>query len=192
MLFATLCFQSFTFGAFGNTEDPISQAEKSGDMQIVYFSKTGNTEKIAKYIQEETGGNLVKISPQKPYPEDYNETTEVARKEIQNEETPEIILDKEYSENAKIIFIGSPCWFGTIASPVRTFLSTHNFDGKTIIPFITHGGSEMGETVEDIKTICPKATVKDGKAFGDPKLIRMAKPQNEEVKDWIKTIDISK
>ncbi len=191
-LFATLCFQSFAFGASGDTENSNSQAEKSGDIQIVYFSKTGNTEKIAKYIQEETGGNLIKISSKKPYPEDYTETTEVAKKEVQNKETPEITLDKEYSENAKIIFIGSPCWWKTIASPVRTFLSTHNFDGKIIIPFITHGGSEMGETVEDIKTIRPKATVKNGKAFGDPKWIHSSKPQNEEVKDWIKTIDLSK
>lgn len=47
---------------------------------------------------------------------------------------------------------------------------TYNFNGKTIIPFITHGGSEMGKTVEEIKAICPKATVKNGRAFGDPKM----------------------
>lgn len=186
---ATLCFQSLAFGSTDNTlEDATEKAKKSEDIQIVYFSKTGNTEKIAKYIQEVTGGTLIKINTKKPYPEDYTKTTEVAKKEIENKETPEIVLDEGYSENAKIIFLGSPCWWGTIASPVRTFLATHNFEGKTIVPFITHGGSELGETVETIKTICPKVNVKYGKAFGDPKWVNISKDQKLEVKDWIDTI----
>jgi len=162
---------------------------KSEDIQIVYFSKTGNTERIAKYIKEVTGGTLIKISTKNPYPEDYTKTTKIAKKEIKNEETPKIVLDKKYLENAKVIFVGSPCWWGTIASPVRTFLTTHNFEEKTIIPFITHGGSELGETVETIKVICPKANVKYGKAFGDPKWINIPKDQKAEVKNWIDTID---
>lgn len=98
------------------------------------------------------------------------EITEFNRFESSTSSHTNIILNKEYSENTKIIFIGSPCWWGTIASPVRTFLMTYNFNGKTIIPFITHGGSEMGKTVEEIKAICPKATLKNGRAFGDPKM----------------------
>lgn len=194
ILFTTLCLQSFAFGTtVTNTENPNETIESSENIiQIVYFSKSGNTERIAKYIQEATGGNLIKIDSEVPYPEDYTETTEIAKKEIENKETPRIVLNKEYSENTKIIFIGSPCWWGTIASPVRTFLMTHNFNGKTIIPFITHGGSEMGKTVEEIKAICPKATVKNGKAFGDPNWVSLNKDQKEEVKDWIKTINISK
>lgn len=115
ILFTTLCLQSFAFGTtVNNTENPNEKIESSEDIiQIVYFLKSGNTERIVKYIQEITSGNLIKIDSEIPYPEEYTETTEIAKKEIENKETPRIILNKEYSENTKIIFIGSPCWWGT-------------------------------------------------------------------------------
>lgn len=57
------------------------------------------------------------------------------------------------------IFVGSPNWWGTISSPIRTFLSDAELAGKSIAPFMTHEGSRMGRAVEDIKSICPKSKV---------------------------------
>lgn len=51
-----------------------------------------------------------------------------------------------------IIFLGSPIWSGTIAPPVKTFLSGHDLSGKRIIPFVTHGGGGAGSSFTDMKS----------------------------------------
>ena len=61
-----------------------------------------------------------------------------------------------------MIYIGSPCWWSTVAPPVATFLAAHDFTGKTLIPFMTHEGSRMGRSEADIRRLCPGATVRSG------------------------------
>ena len=61
-----------------------------------------------------------------------------------------------------MIYIGSPCWWSTVAPPVATFLAAHDFTGKTLIPFMTHEGSRMGRSETDIRRLCPGATVRSG------------------------------
>lgn len=61
-----------------------------------------------------------------------------------------------------VIFIGSPCWWATVAPPVATFLTSYDFAGKTVVPFMTHEGSRMGRSEEDIRKLCPKSQVPDG------------------------------
>ncbi|WP_373816117.1 flavodoxin, partial [Porphyromonas loveana] len=83
-----------------------------------------------------------------------------------------------------VIYIGSPNWWGTIAPVVMTFLEGHNFAGKTIIPFITHEGSRMGKSVNDIKKLAPKTKVLDGFAIRG----RNAKNSSEDVKKELKAL----
>ena len=66
-----------------------------------------------------------------------------------------------------MIYIGSPCWWSTVAPPVATFLAAHDFTGKTLIPFMTHEGSRMGRSEADIRRLCPGATVRSGAAQAD-------------------------
>ncbi|WP_419545681.1 flavodoxin [Odoribacter laneus] len=60
------------------------------------------------------------------------------------------------------IFVGSPYWWATIASPFTTFLALYDFSDKTIVPFMTSEGSRMGHTESDIRKLCPKVTVLEG------------------------------
>lgn len=60
------------------------------------------------------------------------------------------------------IFVGSPYWWATIASPFTTFLASYDFSDKTIVPFMTREGSRMGHTESDIRKLCPKVTVLEG------------------------------
>jgi len=82
------------------------------------------------------------------------------------------------------VFVGSPCWWGTVAPAVASFLSAYDFSGKTVIPFMTHGGSGLGHAEADIKTMLPAARVEKGHAFWG----RNARNAGEEVKDWIKEL----
>ena len=127
---------------------------QGGRHLIAYFSRTGNTRTIAGQIQAAAGGELLELRTVTPYPEDYRATTEQAKKET----TPPDPAAYD------VIFVGSPNWWGTIAPPVMTFLTSADFSGKTIAPFVTHGGSRLGRAVEDIKKLCPKATVLPGLA----------------------------
>ena len=84
-------------------------------------------------------------------------------------------------ENYDIIFLGYPNWWDTMPMTVWTFLETYDFGGKTIIPFCTHEGSRMGRSEQDIKTLCPKATVMKGLP------IKGSNVQNadKEIEKWV-------
>lgn len=148
---------------------------------IAYYSRSGNTAAIANQIKQTTGGDIFEIVPVQAYPDDYRQTTEQAKKEISEGYKPELQNKVKDFAAYDIIFVGSPCWWGTVASPVASFLSEYDFSGKTVIPFMTHGGSGLGHSVEDIKKQLPNAEVTAGKAFWGSK----AASAETEVKQWI-------
>jgi flavodoxin len=125
----------------------------------------GNTEVIAKMIQEMTSGDLLHIEVVNAYPGDYTETTEVAKEELRTSARPKLTNHLENMASYDMIFLGYPNWWGTMPMPVYTFLEEHNFSGKTIVPFCTHEGSGLGRSVADIKKTCPTATVFAGLAI---------------------------
>ncbi len=113
---------------------------------IAYFSRAGNnyvsgnivnlpignTEVVAKMIQEIIGGDLFRIDPVNSYPDDYTETTEVAEKELHDNARPELSSHVENMDSYNVIFLGYPNWWGTMPMPVFTFLEEYDFSGKTI------------------------------------------------------------
>lgn len=128
-------------------------------MLIVCFSHGGNTRTAAEHIRSLTGADLFEIVPEKGYPSDYDTLTALAKTQIQNDERPAIHGSIDNFAQYDVIFVGSPCWWGTIAPPVATLLTSYDFAGKTIIPFMTHGGSRMGHSEADIRKLCPDATL---------------------------------
>ena len=128
---------------------------------IAYYSRSGNTQKIADIIQQQTGGTLHQIEPVTPYPKSYNAVVDQAKVEIRAGFQPEINSTIETIDSYETIFIGSPNWWNTIAPPVATFLSNHDLSAKTIIPFCTHGGGGLGRISQDIARLCPQSILLD-------------------------------
>lgn len=155
---------------------------------IIYYSRSGNTREIANQIHERVGGDIVEIQTVEPYPDDYNAVTKQARQELDSGYKPPLKTKVETIRSYDVIFVGSPSWWSTIASPVRTFLSEHDLSGKTIVPFITHEGSELGRSVTDIMTICPNSTILDGLAVRG----RNAKTAQREVSEWLSRLGMKK
>lgn len=124
----------------------------------------GNTEVLAKKIQEITGGELFKIDPVKTYPEDYTETTNVAQQELRENARPALINMINDISKYDVIYLGYPNWWGTMPMAVYTFLEGYDLTGKTIVPFCTHEGSCMGKSESDIKKVCPNSRVLPGLA----------------------------
>lgn len=132
----------------------------------VFFTKTNNTKAVAEHIQSRVGGKLFQVETKKPYPQDYQETTTIARSELDNNLRPEIAaaLPKEEVENFDAIFVGYPIWWGMFPMAIATFLEQYDFSGKTVIPFCTHGGSGLSRSARTLAELVPNAVVKEGLA----------------------------
>ncbi|MBO5992722.1 MAG: NAD(P)H-dependent oxidoreductase [Acidaminococcaceae bacterium] len=122
----------------------------------------GNTEIVAEMIQKAVGGDLFEIETVKEYPADYTECTEAAKEELRAKARPELKSYPERIDNYDIIFLGYPCWWGTMPMGVYTFLEHFDFAGKKIVPFCTHEGSRMGGSENHIKKTAPGAVVLEG------------------------------
>ncbi len=126
---------------------------------IAYYTRTGNTRRIAQYIQDTVGGELFEIQPATPYPRSYNAVVEQAGKEIKADYRPALKAMPSDIKPFGIVFVGSPNWWSTIAPPVATFLAGHDLSAKTVVPFCTHGGGGQGRVAGDVAKLCPQSTI---------------------------------
>ena len=146
----------------------------------------GNTEVVAKMIQEIIVCDTFHIEAVNSYPEDYTETTEAAHAEMLSGARPELTNHVENMDSYDVIFLGYPNWWGTMPMPVFTFLNEYDFSRKIIIPFCTHEGSELGRSGKDIAKLCPKATLlKSFCVHGS-----LAKDAKKDVINWLDKIGI--
>ena len=134
---------------------------------VVLYSRTGNTRAMAEVIQATVGGDIVEIKTVNPYPAEYRATTKQAKEELEAGYKPPLATKIDGMASYEVVFVGSPCWWGTIATPVISFLSEYDMSGKTLVPFMTHKGSGLGRTMAHVRSLCPKATVKEGLAIRD-------------------------
>ncbi|MDO9324143.1 MAG: flavodoxin [Methanoregula sp.] len=141
----------------------------------------GNTEVVAKMIQELTRGDLFHIESVNAYPVDYKETTEVAQQELRTNARPKLASHPESLASYDVIFLGYPNWWGTMPMPVFSFLEEYDLSGKTIVPFCTHEGSGLGRSVSDIRKICPRSTVTEGLAIKGGEV----KDAQDDVSGWL-------
>lgn len=171
-----------------NLNTRAQSVSKEKKVLVVYFSHSGNTREVANQIKEITGADIFEIQPDKAYPSNYQACVDQAKKEINEGVKPALKKDLKDISSYDVIFVGSPCWWSTMAPPVATFLSNHDFSGKTIVPFMTHEGSRMGRTVSDIKQLCPKSTVLEGLPVrgGDVKIAQ------KEISKWLRDIKMAK
>lgn len=153
---------------------------------IVYYSYTGNTRTMANLIKEISGGDIAEISPVTPYTSDRKALADQVRAETASNYKPEIQTHISDLESYDTIIIGSPNWCSTIAPPVATFLTDNNLSGKTILPFMTHKGTAMGNSEEYIRELCPDAKVLQGlPVFGDAVV-----KSKDIIIEWLRSADI--
>ena len=155
---------------------------------IVYYSWSGNTRTIASLIRDKTGGILFEIQPEIPYVNDYNAVVTQAKKEIHAGYSPALNTSLNDITPYDTIYIGSPNWWSTIAPPVKTFLSGLDFSGKTILPFLSHGGGGRGRIIQDISDFCTGANILDAlEVSGDG-----GRSLQTEVSVWLRKTGIVK
>lgn len=184
----------------GSATDSTSGSERT-KLLIVYFSRAGenwnvgyvdrgNTAVMADYIKELTGGDVFEITPQTPYPSNYEEMLEVCRQEIANNARPAIKDTLSNIDDYSTIFIGSPIWSGRPPMIMRTFYENYpQLATKTLIPFGTHAGSGISSCTTLIREYLPNATILESCGISGDQ-IRNAQSRNN-VKEWLQRIGIS-
>lgn len=152
------------------SEENTETSQTSGDggkVLIAYFSwsTSGNTEKMASYIQEQTNGDLLKIEPLNPYPTDYEECGEVALVERDENARPEIANLPDSIEGYDTIFIGYPIWWHTAPMIIGTFLENYDLSGVEVYPFTQSASMDTEQfenSMEFVRESAVGANVHDG------------------------------
>jgi flavodoxin len=128
---------------------------------VAYLTRSGNTRVIAGTLQRALGADLFEIRPARPYPEDYEQhVAQVTRERDSGFEPPlaETVRDiAAYDE----VFLGFPIWGETTPPPIRSFLRAHDLRGKTVRPFITHGGYGVGRSPDVLASHAPGVRIEE-------------------------------
>jgi flavodoxin len=129
---------------------------------VAFFSRSGNTRVVAGLIHRALGADLFEIRPATPYPDDYLEQVKVATQERDRGVEPPLAAKVSNISRYDTVYLGFPIWGETAPSMIRSFLKAHDLSGKTIIPFITHGGYGLGSSHAVLKSHAPRARLGRG------------------------------
>lgn len=178
-------------GASDTPEEP--PVEESTDVLVVYFSATGNTERVAGYIAETTGGDLFELVPVDPYTSDDLRWTDDDSRVVQEYEqkqagtlaTVELTdVTVDGWENYDIVFLGFPIWWYEAAWPVYDFVESNDFTGKTIYTFCTSSSSNLGDSTQVLAEMAGgSGTWLDGQRFSSGAI-------EATVTDWLNDLGV--
>jgi flavodoxin len=122
---------------------------------VAYFSASGVTRKVAQDLAETADADLYEIKPQVPYTKtdlDWQDKKSRSSIEMGDKSSRPAIADKNANVGVyDVAFVGFPIWWYIAPTIINTFLESHDFTGKTIVPFATSGSSGIGETVAHLK-----------------------------------------
>ena len=175
-----------------STEEPSSQPETEGEAGgtlVVYYSATGNTEQVANYIADITGGDLFELEPAEPYiSDDLDWTDDNSRvsQEYYDESLRDVELVADTVENwdsYDTVFIGYPIWWGIAAWPTDGFVEANDFTGKTVIPFCTSSSSGLGESGELLAELAGTGDWQEGMRF-------RSSASEADVQEWIDSLGL--
>ena len=158
-----------------------------GNVLVVYYSATRNTERVANSIAEATGGDLFEIEPTEPYTDDdlnWNDESSRVSREYEDEslrDVPLVNTTVDGWDDYDTVFIGYPIWWGIAAWPVDGFVEANDFSDKTVIPFATSASSGMGQSGELLADLAGTGDWQDGMRFSSG-------AGDDEVQEWVETL----
>lgn len=171
-------------------ESEASQEESAtGKTLVVYFSATGNTESVANYIAQATGGDLFELEPAEPYTDEdlnYNNDDSRVSREHEDESLRDVELVADTVENwdeYDTVFIGYPIWWGIAAWPVDNFVEANDFTGKTVIPFATSASSDLGQSGELLAELAGTGDWQEGQRFS-------SSVSEEDIQAWVDSLGL--
>lgn len=163
--------------------EPETQPE-TGKTLVVYYSASGNTERVAKDIAEAAGADLFEIVPTEVYTSDDLDWTNPDSR-VSREHDDESLRDVPLTttevpdwDSYDTVFIGYPIWWGIAAWPVDTFVKNNDFTGKTVIPFATSSSSGMGQSGSLLADMASTGEWQEGQRFSSG-------VSSDDVQSWV-------
>lgn len=152
---------------------------------IAYFSAQGSTAKLAKTLAAAAEAELYEIKPAVPYERrDLNWMDKKSRTTLEMQDPncrPALADTAAPVAEADVIFLGFPIWWYREPSIIDSFLDAYDWAGKTVVPFFTSGGSDLGEGQDRIEMLAKGAKVLRGRRFN-------ARASESDLKKWIETM----
>lgn len=178
------------FSRVGNTDFPDGvDAITSASLLVKDGELYGNTQYIATLIQQQTDGELFLIQTEERYPADYDETDRQGQQENRDRVRPALASHVENMDEYDVIFLGFPNWYYDMPMAVYSFLEEYDLAGKTIVPFVTSGGSGFSNSIAEIQNIQPDTEVlTDGYKVSHS---RVDDVTSEDIAEWINGLEIS-
>lgn len=175
------------------------QTSSDKKILVVYFSRTGeeynvgkittgNTAIVADFIANKVGADKFEIKPAKPYPDEYEPCTEIAKRELEENARPALANNIDNLAQYDTIFCGYPIWWSDLPMIMYTFLESNDFSGKTIIPFCTSAGSYMTGKEAKIPEHAKGATVREGIGIVGKRCQDEPEAVKKDVEAWLKTL----
>lgn len=162
-------------------------ASASASIQPWNGALTGNTGVVADMIAQATGADLFSIRTVEQYPDTYDATLDQGQQEQSDGARPELATHLENLDSYDTIFLGFPNWWGDMPMAVYTFLDEVDLSGKTVIPFVTSGGSGFSNTISTIQQMEPQATVQEGLSIG----ASSATGAQQQVESWLRELGLA-
>jgi|GEM_PF-51329 len=162
-------------------------ASASASIQPWNGALTGNTGVVADMIAQTTGADLFSIRTVEQYPNTYDATIDQGQQEQSDGARPELATHLENLDSYDTIFLGFPNWWGDMPMAVYTFLDEVDLSGKTVIPFVTSGGSGFSNTISTIQQMEPQATVQEGLSIG----ASSATGAQQQVESWLSELGLA-
>ena len=162
-------------------------ASASASIQPWNSALTGNTGVVADMIAQATGADLFSIRTVEQYPDTYDATIDQGQQEQSEGARPELATHLENLDSYDTIFLGFPNWWGDMPMAVYTFLDEVDLSGKTVIPFVTSGGSGFSNTISTIQEMEPQATVQEGLSIG----ASSATGAQQQVESWLSELGLA-
>lgn len=149
-------------------------------------SATGTTEQVAKRLADTIQADVFEIQPVKKYsaPDlDWNDKESRSTREMHDKSFhPKIAEKVENMEQYDVVYVGFSIWWFVAPTIINTFLKGYDLSGKTIVPFATFLGSDMGITNEELLPSCDGAKLIFGKVL-------KVDASEEELKTWANEIE---
>ena len=162
-------------------------ASASASIQPWNGALTGNTGVVADMIAQATGADLFSIRTVEQYPDTYDATIDQGQQEQSDGARPELATHLENLDSYDTIFLGFPNWWGDMPMAVYTFLDEVDLSGKTVIPFVTSGGSGFSNTISTIQEMEPQATVQEGLSISGSS----ATGAQQQVESWLSELGLA-
>lgn len=175
-------------------DDPDTPAPgENGRYLVLYCSRTSNTERVAQQIQTTLDCDILEVEPQTAFESDYNAMLSRAQSElaaIRQGNYPAIKTSVESFEKYDIIFVGYPIWYGSMATPMQTFMHEHatKLAGKRIALFATSGSSGISSSVSEARALCTGVTFTETLLLTSSTLAQMA----GRVATWLESLGASR